>query len=152
MSLEDVRSFGEGRAAFWADPPRGTCTGCGDEDVILHQGDVCANCYRQASNRDQPYPCDRCGQGKAFRDPVHRRDEYLCQTCHLEDGYVPGERAMITRVQARVGATHSQGRREPCIAAGHGTACKGQIKPRGKLGVLCDFHSDPRKYLNNKGV
>lgn len=152
MSLEDVRRFGEGRAAFWADPPRGVCASCKDDGVILHGDDLCAGCYRVQANRNLPYPCDMCGEAPAFRDPLHRRDEYLCNECHAKTGFVPGERAMITKVQARVGFTHTQGRKEPCIAAGHGTDCKGQTKPRGKLGVLCDRHADPKKYIDNKGV
>lgn len=140
-----LREWAEARQAYWANPPRGTCTSCGAEDELLDEDPArCADCRRKTAQRHQAemfYPCDRCGAEEAFRDPAHRKDIYLCTPCHNAEGYFPAERAMITKVQARVGATHSQGRQDPCIAAGYGTACSGQIKPRGKRGVLCDFHA-----------
>ena len=153
--LRAVRDFGDTRAAFWANPPRGQCThkGCPETDAILH-GDppVCAYHYRHTqADRDRPYPCDNCGEGPAFRDPADREDEYLCPRCHEKRGYVPTERAMITKTMRRVGVTHSRGQRAVCIVASAESECHGQVKPRGKLGVLCDFHFNPKKYLAGKG-
>jgi len=156
-ALDKLAEFAEQKRLFWLNPTRGHCgrKECPDEDAILWEAAdgvmVCGFHYRQQSNRDRPYPCDECGREGAFRDPAHRRDEYKCHECHAKDGYVPGDRSMITKIAARVGAVHSQGKRDPCVAAGYSTECKGQVKPRGKLGVLCDFHADPKKYLKRKG-
>lgn len=134
-------------------PVRGTCSVHPEEtDVLLYgwdrEPDKCANAYRDEAYRaEHVQKCDRCPNLYAFRDPLGRKDEFLCMSCHREDGYVPGERAMITTVAARMGVTHSQGRQDPCIAAGGPTTCKGQVKPRGKLGVLCDWHHNPKKWL-----
>lgn len=153
---EQLDAFGRERAAFWAGKvPRGTCPGCGQEDAILYQSDggVCAECVRRASvgtgvHKDG-YPCDDCGEAPAFRDPLHRRDEMKCQGCHEKDGYVPGERAMVTRMASREGVTHSKGRREMCsLASGAETRCRGQVKQRGRHGLICDWHWDPKAFLN----
>lgn len=150
-----VRAFGETRASFWADPPRGQCTykGCTEDNAVLF-GDpqVCAHHYRHTqAQRKKDYPCDRCGKERAFRDPANRVDEMLCADCHARNGYVPTERSMVSKVANRVSEPHSRGRTAVCIAAGRGTECHGQVKPRGKRGDLCDFHSDPVKYNKKKG-
>jgi hypothetical protein len=149
-----LRDWVAERMAYWADPPRGECTTCGAEDELLGQDDPrCASCRRKTANRHQAemyYPCDRCGASSAIRDPAHRRDEYLCLDCHKREGYEPGERAMVFKAQARVGATHSMARRITCIAAGKGTDCKGEVKQRSDKGLLCNFHHDPKRYLENK--
>lgn len=152
--LAALAKFAAERAEFWKNPPRGECSEdkCPEENPILYVGEDgvrrCAHHHTRLGgvDRDRAYPCDNCGEAPAFRDPAHRVDEMLCPRCHERDGYVPGERSMITRVMKRVGVTHSKGTKAVCIAAGRGTDCKGQIKPRGKLGVLCDFHADPRKF------
>jgi len=150
-------AYGEARAEFWRNPPRGECPVCHTEDVILHPQDegehesLCTSCSRSRimaskTHREFTYPCDRCGGGAAFRDPLHRQDVYLCASCHEEDGYLPGERAMVSQIEKRVGYTHSRGRRDVCDAAGRGTECRGEVKPRGKSGILCTFHHNPRLY------
>jgi hypothetical protein len=160
-TVKGLREWGARQADFWKDPPRGECqapAGCTEENPILfesHDADgllLCADHYRRASDVEahKSYPCDRCGAGGAFRDPAHRRDEMLCQSCHKDDGYEPTERAMVNKTAARVGAEHPMARRVKCIAAGKGTACKGEIKQRGKVGVLCTFHFDPVKYNKAK--
>jgi hypothetical protein len=150
---EFLLEFGRQRGEFWKNPPRGTCPGCHAEDEVLHLQDeklVCATCYRKkaftAPAEDFTYPCDDCGGGKAFRDPLTREDIYRCHACHEKHGYIPGERAMISKIEKREGFTHSKGRRDKCIAADHGTDCQGQIKPRGKLGNLCDKHHNPKLF------
>lgn len=156
-ALRALEEFAEQRRLFWLDPPRGACGqpgGCalGDTLVILHTAEDglqrCATHHTLTLNRKHGYPCDNCGTVPAFRDPAHRRDEYLCPVCHEKhDSYTPSERSMITKVQVRQGVVHSRGQKAVCIAAGRGTECHGQIKQRGKIGVLCDFHTDPVKYL-----
>jgi len=154
-----LREWVERRAEYYLNPPYGPCTteGCPNASgrVLLGQDDPrCADCRSKSAKRHQAemfYPCDICGAEQAFRDPAHRRDEYLCVDCHKANGYEPTERGMLSKTQRRVGVTHSMGRKPVCIAAGHGTDCKGEIKQRGKRGELCNFHNDPRKYLKNKG-
>jgi predicted RNA-binding Zn-ribbon protein involved in translation (DUF1610 family) len=155
---EFLLEFGRQRAAFWANPPRGTCPECKTDDAIMHaqpegseHDQLCAACsgvqavMRRLSEEFQ-YPCDDCGAGKAFRDPLTREDIYRCRECHAKHGYVPGERALISQIETRQGFTHSQGRRDPCSAAGRGTECAGEVKPRGKLGILCAKHHNPRLF------
>jgi hypothetical protein len=131
-ALRALEEYAEQRRLFWLNPPRGACGqpgGCalGDTPVILHTASDglqrCATHHGLTMRRKHDYPCDNCGQGPAFRDPSHRRDEFLCSVCHEKyDSYTPSERSMITKVQVRVGVTHSQGRVEQCIAAGYGTS------------------------------
>lgn len=152
-----VRAFGLTRAEFWKAPPRGVCAvdACPEENPILYtRADglmTCAGHYRQLSVRGGSYPCDVCGAEGAFRDPLPRLDEMLCLSCHEKlRGYIPTERSMISVIEKREGFTHSQGTRAKCILADKSTDCAGQIKPRGKKGVMCDKHNDPKKWM--KGV
>ena len=149
--------YGKQRAAFWENPTRGRCTHADhtelpgeDQDNLIIQDGLCAPCARVVAfskpKAEFSYPCDNCGNDGAFRDPLHRKDEYLCEACHRRTGYSPGERAMVSQIEVRQGFRHSQGRKETCIAAGRGTECKGQVKPRGKNGVMCDFHNNPRLF------
>jgi hypothetical protein len=154
-ALQALERFAAERRAFWADPPRGQCQepGCLETDAILYEaGDVerCATHHSRLLNRKHEYPCDNCGQGPAFRDPAHRRDEMLCGACHQKDGYVPTERAMVNKTAVRMGVVHSRGQKAVCIAAGHGTPCSGQIKQRSNKGVLCDRHADPAGWLRRR--
>lgn len=151
MTLEELRAWGRARGAFWAAPPRGVCPGCGEKDVILHEPEdgppsVCSDCYRLTAVRDRMQACDVCGQGPAFRDPSHRRDEFKCLTCHAKDGYTLDDAGMLRKLVGLAGRKHSQGRSDPCVAKGGVTECHGQVKPRGRAGVMCDFHFDPVKY------
>ena len=150
-----LREWAERRAEYWASPPRGTCTSCGAEDELLDDDPArCADCRRKTANRHQAemfYPCDKCGTEAAVRDPLHRRDEYLCLTCHKEAGYEPTERAMVFKTQARVGVKHSMGRTSTCILAAAGTPCGGEVKQRGKHGEICNRHWNPKKYDQAKG-
>jgi hypothetical protein len=155
-ATDALKAFGEARAEWWKNPPRGQCsvTGCPRDDAILHEtesGDlVCATHYADQADRDKGYPCDECGHTPAYRDPLHRRDEMYCNDCHARMGYVPGERAMVKKVERRVGVTHPLGRTQVCIAAGKGTECGGQKKQRSSLGILCDKHFDPVKWLKGR--
>jgi len=158
-ALAALERYALERRAFWANPPRGQCKedGCRETDAILYVADDeierCALHHARLINRrpEGGYPCDNCGEGPAFRDPEHRRDEYLCPRCHKRhDAYEPGERAMVFKTRARIGMTHSRGQKAVCIAAGQGTDCHGQIKQRGKIGVMCDFHTDPVGYTKRR--
>lgn len=154
---QELLDYGAARAEFWKNPPRGKCAedGCLEESPILHTGadglGRCATHYTARTVRQRDYPCDRCGAGPAFRDPAHRLDIMLCAECHESEGYVPGERAMVSQSAVRQGVTHSMARRVKCAAAGYGTECRGEIKQRGSRGMLCSYHADPKKYLAAKG-
>lgn len=162
MGLQEVRAFGKSRSEFWKNPPRGACgvEGCPEKDVILYAAPgepidakptMCASHYRARADRTRPYPCDNCGAEPAYRDPLHRRDEMFCQRCHEEMGYIAGERAMITKTAARVGVTHTLGRKAVCVLRGEGD-CGGEVKQRGRHGEICNRHWNPKKYDANKGT
>jgi hypothetical protein len=71
----------------------GTCERCQETNALVYEcGEqlLCAEHSRQyaRSHPLKPY-CDRCGkQEKVFRDPSHRRNEYLCMGCHADDGFL----------------------------------------------------------------
>jgi hypothetical protein len=71
----------------------GTCERCQETNALVYEcGEqlLCAEHSRQYAHSHplKPY-CDRCGnQDKVFRDPSHRRNEYLCMSCHADDGFL----------------------------------------------------------------
>ena len=71
----------------------GTCERCQETNALVYDcGEqlLCAEHSRQyaRSHPLKPY-CDRCmKQDKVFRDPSHRRNEYLCMSCHADDGFL----------------------------------------------------------------
>jgi hypothetical protein len=71
----------------------GTCERCQETNALVYEcGEqlLCAEHSRQyaRSHPLKPY-CDRCmKQDKVFRDPSHRRNEYLCMSCHADDGFL----------------------------------------------------------------
>ena len=71
----------------------GTCERCQEANALVYEcGEqlLCAEHSRQyaRSHPLKPY-CDRCmKQDKVFRDPSHRRNEYLCMSCHADDGFL----------------------------------------------------------------
>ena len=71
----------------------GTCVTCSEENVLVYSAAdnlICAYCYRDWA-RNQPHVpfCDKCGkQDRVVRDPSHRRNEYLCMSCHADDGFL----------------------------------------------------------------
>jgi hypothetical protein len=71
----------------------GTCEQCQETNALVYEcGEqlLCAEHSRQYAHSHplKPY-CDRCGkQEKVFRDPSHRRNEYLCMGCHADDGFL----------------------------------------------------------------
>jgi hypothetical protein len=70
-----------------------TCQQCNEQNVLVYEcGEqlLCAEHSRQYA-RSHPLPqyCDRCGkEDKVVRDPGHRRNEYLCMSCHADDGFL----------------------------------------------------------------
>lgn len=74
----------------------GPCAVCGATDLQKMQDDplgetadkICVPCYRVRVKRTPPTTtaCDTCGAPNAFRNPKHRRNEYLCMPCHLKTG------------------------------------------------------------------
>jgi hypothetical protein len=72
----------------------GTCETCREENVLVYENAdklLCAEHTRQyIHNNPTKQGCDRCNADKnVFRDPSHRRNEYLCLECHRADGFVP---------------------------------------------------------------
>jgi predicted RNA-binding Zn-ribbon protein involved in translation (DUF1610 family) len=123
---------------------RGDCA-CGAADVLVYDTDgdslVCASCYRQwAHDREQKQACDKCGsEGNVWRDPVHRRNEYLCIKCHDPETLFQNRWANRVRESKplNLGAP-----RAVCAARGRGSECKGEIKWRGSYKMqLCNKHA-----------
>ena len=128
-----------------------TCSSCGDTNVLVYEIDdklVCASDYREITfTRKKIQHCDRCGAENAVRDPAHRRNEYLCWTCHQTDGF-----AINNSVVKRAIATINNSiltKRVRCDAAGYGTDCDFNVKPRSAWGgkLLCNRHgkTPPKK-------
>jgi|694.fasta_scaffold138079_3 hypothetical protein len=70
-----------------------TCMQCQEQNVLVYEcGEqlLCAEHSRQYARKNPlPQYCDRCGkQDKVVRDPGHRRNEYLCMSCHADDGFL----------------------------------------------------------------
>lgn len=124
---------------------RGDCS-CGDRDVLVYDTDdetglVCASCYRRWT-KDHPLSqaCDKCGAtGNVWRDPVPRKNEYLCIKCHDPEALFQNRWANKVRESKPL---HDGAPRAVCAAAGRGTDCKGEIKWRGAFKMqLCNKHA-----------
>jgi hypothetical protein len=125
----------------------GLCPICGETDVLLyaHNGIlVCAYDYRTlVRNVKWTQACDKCGAPKAVRDPAHRRNEYLCISCHNENGILEVKTTVFKR--ALVALTNALPNTQPkvqCYLHNYGTECDDNIKPRGAWGgkSLCSTH------------
>lgn len=71
-----------------------TCQQCGEQNVLVYAcGDqlLCAEHTRRWIHANPTKQgCDKCGaDANVFRDPSHRRNEYLCLDCHNENGFRP---------------------------------------------------------------
>lgn len=71
-----------------------TCQSCGAQNVLVYEhGDqlLCAEHARiYIRNNPTKQTCDKCGtEANIFRDPSHRRNEYLCIDCHDANGFRP---------------------------------------------------------------
>ncbi len=124
-----------------------TCMRCEKQGALVYELDadrlLCADCYRRETRRiKRVQPCDNCGATPAVRDPNHRRNEYLCGSCHRDSGFVVNN-SVIKRALVSLTATAKKlGKRDLCDAAGYGSDCDDNVKPRGPWGgrSLCDKH------------
>ena len=123
-----------------------TCQKCQEPNVLVYEYDgklLCAEDSRQYIRRQPHVPfCDMCGkQDRVVRDPSHRRNEYLCWTCHEETGFTVNN-TVIKRAIVSMANSFTRGTKIKCDAAGYGTECDNNIKPRGPWGgrSLCDKH------------
>lgn len=126
---------------------RGLCPICGETDVLLYAHDdilVCAYDYRTLV-RDVKWTqaCDNCGAPKAVRDPAHRRNEYLCISCHNTNGVLHVGTTVFKRALVALTNTIADIRpKVKCYLHNYGTECDDNIKPRGAWGgkSLCNVH------------
>ncbi len=125
---------------------RGDCP-CGDEDALVYDAAwdetlLCASCSRKRSAAHVVIEtCDECGGDHAWRDPLAPGNVMRCATCHGKSGKVVQNRWANS---VRVGRTINPGAKPKCVAAGYGTDCKGEVKPRGgefKGRQLCNKHA-----------
>ena len=125
---------------------RGDCQ-CGAVDVLLYDTFddptlFCASCARmRAKEHPRIERCDDCGRGPAWRDPITRANAFYCATCHGKRGTVFQNRWATAPRESKPLGVHPKA---VCTAAGYGTECKGEVKPRGgqfKGRLLCNKHA-----------
>jgi hypothetical protein len=135
----------------------GTCERCHAENVLVYELNdllVCAHDYKKiVRNVDYKQPCDECGKEGAIRDPAHRRNEYLCISCHNKNGFTITN-SIVKRAVSMLGVSRSiLSPSAACYAAGYGSSCDNNIKPRSAWGgkLLCNTHGKtPPKPEKNK--
>ena len=119
---------------------------CAEKDVLVYEiNDIlyCAEHYRDVTRQyRRVQACDFCGNTPAVRDPNHRRNEYLCWKCHEETGFTVNNTVIKRAIVSMVERYIHRGPRVKCDAAGYGTSCDDNVKPRGAWGgkSLCDTH------------
>jgi hypothetical protein len=122
-----------------------TCSVCQESNVLVYELNdslLCAEHYRDKTRLiKRATPCDKCGADNAVRDPSHRRNEYLCWSCHQENGFVVND-SVIKRAIVSLVNNFTRGTKIKCDAAGYGSDCDNNVKPRGPWGgrALCDTH------------
>jgi hypothetical protein len=122
-----------------------TCSVCQESNVLVYELNnrlLCAEHYRDKTRTiKRATPCDKCGADNAVRDPSHRRNEYLCWSCHGEDGFVVND-SVVKRAIVSLVNNFTRGSKIKCDAAGYGSDCDSNVKPRGPWGgrALCDTH------------
>jgi hypothetical protein len=127
----------DSRVGRWV---RDTCGSCRAEDVLVYEaGDVlmCAHCYRGWSKtQEHPQPCDECGStGTVWRNPVTRKNEYLCAKCHAVRGQVFQNRWAVWE------STPLNPEARPRCAV-EDNNCRGQVRWRSSTRTsLCDRHA-----------
>lgn len=123
---------------------RGICAVCNAVDVLVYETDeqtglVCATDYRGWSKMHPArQPCDECGsmQG-AWRDPISRKNEYLCSKCHGRRGKV-----FVNRWAPVVWESKPLGIHEKAKCLVNDGNCRGEIKWRGGAqALLCNRHA-----------
>jgi len=123
----------------------GTCLVCAESNVLVYELNnnlLCAEHYRDRTRTiKRTTHCDNCGADNAVRDPSHRRNEYLCWTCHEANGFVI-DNSIIKRAIVSLVNNFTRGEKIKCDAAGYGSDCDNNIKPRGQWGgrMLCNSH------------
>lgn len=118
------------------------------EQVLVYECNdqlVCASHVREYIKANPAVQsCDRCHKpGALVRDPTHRRNEYLCLACHREDGFIINTSITAKAVREVLSPMKSViSARTKCEAAGYGTPCDDNVKPRGPWGgkSLCSTH------------
>ena len=121
---------------------RGTCGACGEKDALLYEAAdrlVCASDYRSwSAAHPTTQACDSCGStGNVWRDPLHRRNEYLCIKCHDPEALFQNRWANKVRESLPINSA----RRAVCGVAGI-TDCRGEIKWRSAFNMeLCNKHA-----------
>ena len=70
-----------------------TCQQCGEQNALVYERGELLLCAEDSRAYAKTHPlkpyCDRCGkQENVVRDPSHRRNEYLCMSCHADDGFL----------------------------------------------------------------
>lgn len=126
---------------------RGACGDCPEVDVLLYDAPVeetrlvCSGCVR-AYPRDTRQACDKCGErGNVWRDPIPRKDVYLCVRCHDPAALFVNRWANKVRQSTPLGLRE----RVQCAARGYGTDCKGEVRWDSPLGKqLCNKHRGRR--------
>ena len=123
----------------------GVCSLCAESNVLVYELDdnlLCAEHYRDRTRHiKRVTPCDKCGGDNAVRDPSHRRNEYLCWSCHEANGFVINN-SVIKRAIVSLVNNFTRGSKIKCDAAGYGSDCDNNVKPRGPWGgrLLCNHH------------
>ena len=127
---------------------RGECGDCHEDGLLLYdtplpheQRLVCNTCVRLYP-RDRRQPCDKCGaRGNVWRDPIPRKNVYLCVQCHDPEAMFVNRWANKARESKALGIRQ----RPACAAAGYGTDCKGEVRWDSKQRMsLCNFHRGRR--------
>ena len=140
--MDEVREL-DGTVSRIGQYVRGTCDECGDENVLVYaRGDqmLCATHSREwAKANPTPQACDECGAtGNVWRDPLHRKNIYLCIKHHDPEALFQNRWANKVR-ESKPLSIHDK---VVCDAAGYGTECKGEIKYRSaKRMSLCNKHA-----------
>lgn len=123
---------------------RGDCAACGESNALVYVcGDDlrCAACTRLwVAENPTPQACDECGDtGNVWRDPLTRKNVYLCIKHHDPDALFQNRWADKVRKSEPL---HAGAPRAQCAAKGRGTECKGEIKWRGAHKMeLCNKHA-----------
>ena len=125
----------------------GDCSLCSDTNVLVYLVDnklVCAEDYRKIVRTfNYVQHCDKCDATPAMRDPSHRRNEYLCWSCHTGNGFVV-DNSVVKRALTAISyrAKLISNVKLECFAAGYGTDCDNNLKPRSTWGgkILCNKH------------
>jgi hypothetical protein len=83
----------------------GSCEVCADEsNVLVYERDEKLLCAEHTTiwSRKNPIKqlCDICdSDAGVFRDPSHRRNEYLCFSCHVKNGFVPRDTVTLNAIK-----------------------------------------------------